>query len=248
MTTSFTTSDEFDPQGGGFDGEPDYPEAFGVTFTPKIIGIILGVLGTLIAAYLISNQVLPAWKELSELKIQRQEKEGQLNQLNSNQLEVIIAQKRAELEQTQNLKQEVIQLFSSDNELETLLLDVSNFAELTNVTINSYVPTGEKEPLTDESLGSLATNNVQVKTYNLDLEGTFSELQSFLQDLERLQPLLIVKNLNADTVEPPKYLLQNNQLSAVGQPTLKTTVTFQAVFADVKPPVAEQPPVEGETP
>lgn len=52
MTTSFTTSDEFDPQDEGFGAEADYPSAFGITFTPKISGIAIGVGGFLIAGYL----------------------------------------------------------------------------------------------------------------------------------------------------------------------------------------------------
>ena len=111
---------------------------------------------------------------------------------------------------------------------------MSSFANLSNIQMNSYVPSGQKQVLADDSLGSLATNNVQVKTYNLDVEGTFPQLQLFLQDLERLQPLLVIKNLNTSTVEPPTYLFENNKLLNVGQPTLKTTVTVQAVFADVK--------------
>lgn len=239
MTTSFTTSDEFEPQGGGFDDEPDYPEIFGITFTPTVSGIAIGVGGLLIAAYLAWSQVLPAWKDLSSLNQEKETKQKQLDQISSGQIDVIIAQKKAELGESQILKQDVMQLFTNEKNLETLLLDVSTFANLSNIQINSYVPTSEKQVLADDSLGSLATNNVQVKNYNLNLEGTFSQLQLFLQDLERLQPLLIVKNLNTSTLEPPTYLLENDQLLTVGEPTLKTTVTVQAVFADVKPPPAD---------
>ena len=244
MTTSFTTSEEFEPQGGGFD-EPDYPELFGITLTPTVSGIAIGVGGLLIAAYLAWSQVLPTWQDLSKLKEQRETKQQQLDQINSQQLDVIIVRKKAELEEMQTLKQDVMQLFTNEENLETLLLDVSSFANLSNIQMNSYVPSGEKQVLADDSLGSLATNNVQVKTYNLDVEGTFPQLQLFLQDLERLQPLLVIKNLNTSTVEPPTYLFENNKLLNVGKPTLKTTVTVQAVFADVKAQPASTSP-EGQ--
>ena len=45
MTTSFTTSDQFDAQGEGFGEEGFYPEAFGITFTPKVIGTAIGLAG-----------------------------------------------------------------------------------------------------------------------------------------------------------------------------------------------------------
>ncbi|MGI0479180.1 type II and III secretion system protein [Geminocystis sp. CENA526] len=257
MTTSFTTSDEFDPQDGGFGDSSEYPEAFGITFTPKITGTAIGVGGFLIAAYLFWSQALPVLNELSELNNQKQEKEAQLSQLSSTQLEQIIVNKRNELEETKDLKEDVMQLFSSPETIDTLLLDVNTFRNISNVRMNSYVPAGEIQAVTDDSLGTLATNNIGVKTFNLDLEGTFTQLQLFLQDLERLQPLLVVQNLTTSTVDPAQYLYENGQLLSVGEPKLKTAITLTAVFPDVPntapptaegTPPAEAPPAEGEQP
>lgn len=242
MTTSFTTSDEFDPQDGDFGESSEYPEAFGITFTPKITGAAIGVGGFLIAAYLFWSQVLPVWGELSELNNQKQEKEAQLSQLSSTQLEQILVNKQGELQETKDLKEDVLQLFSSDATIETLLIDVNNFSNFSNVKMNSYIPAGEKTTVSDDSLGTFATNNIGIKTFNLDLEGTFTQLQLFLQDLERLQPLLVVQNLNTSTVEPTQYLFENDQLSAVGEPKLKTTITLNAVFPNA--PASETPPAE----
>ena len=107
--------------------------------------------------------------------------------------------------------------------------------------MKSYSPEANKTPLTDDSLGALASNNVQVQNYQLRLEGTFSQLQLFLQDLERLQPLLVVKDLQASRSGEPKYLFENNKLLSVGEPILDTNITVQAVFADVKPTQPEKP-------
>ncbi|WP_373480895.1 type II and III secretion system protein [Geminocystis sp.] len=245
MTTSFTTSDEFDPQDGDFGDDGDSPKAFGITFTPKVTGIAIGVGGFLIAGYLFYSQVLPVWTELSDLNKQKQEKQAQLEQINSGELDQIIASKQNELDQAKILKEDVLKLFATDQNLETLLLDVNNFTNFNNIKMTSYVPSAEKEKVADDSLGSLATNNFQVKTYNLDLEGNFTQLQLFLQDLERLQPLLVVQNLNTSTIDPAKYLLENNQLVTVGNPKLKTTITVKAVFPDLQP-AAPPPPAEGE--
>lgn len=252
MTTSFTTSDEFDPQDGDFGGSGEYPEAFGITFTPKITGIAIGVGGFLIAAYLFWSQAMPVLTELSELNNQKQEKEAQLSQLNSTQLEQIIVNKRNELEETKDLKEDVMQLFSSPETIDTLLLDVNSFRNISNIRMNSYIPAGELQAVTDDSLGSLATNNIGVKAFNLDLEGTFTQLQLFLQDLERLQPLLVVQNLSTSTVDPAQYLYENDQLLSVGEPKLKTTITLNAVFPNVtsteNPATTEGTPPEGEQP
>jgi hypothetical protein len=235
MTTSFTTTNEFGTQiGDDFGDEGQYPQAFGITFTPQVSGIAIGVTGLLIAGYLFWTQVLPVWGELSQLRTQKADKQNQLNQLNSSELEVKINQKKAELEATKQIKQQVISLFADEPSLETLLLDVSNFANSSNLKLNSYAPSAEKETITDESFGSLANNNLEVKTYNLDLEGTFAQLQIFLQDIERLKPLLVIQNFNVNA-EPQDYLLENNQLVAVGEPKLKSTITVQAVFPNLQP-------------
>lgn len=251
MTTSFTTSDEFEPQDEGFGAEADYPTAFGIKFTPKVSGIAIGVTGFLIAAYLFTTQVMPVSGELHTLNQQKKEKQNQLNQLNSNQLEQIIAKKQGELQEAKDLKEDVLQFFAQPENIQTLLLDVSKIARLSNVKINSYVPAGEKEKVADNSFGTLANNNLQVQTYNLDLEGGFFQLQSFLQDLERLQPLLVVQNLNTSTIDPPVYLIENNTITVARGPKLKTTLTLKAVFPDLQPPAEAAPgekPAEGTPP
>lgn len=159
-------------------------------------------------------------------------------------MQLKLKQKQAELEEAQQIKGEVVNLFANEQSLESLLLDISNFANLTNLRLNSYAPQADKQKVEDDSFGTLAQNNLQVKTYNLDLEGTFTQLQIFLQDLERLQPLMVVQNFNANT-EPQNYVLQNNQLVAVGEPTIKSTITVKAVFPDLQPiapPAEEKPP------
>ncbi len=223
MTTSFTRT-EFGPEEEGFDTGPEYPKAFGITFTPKVTGITLGVGGFLLAAYLFANQVMPRWSELSQLSQQKQEKEEQLSRLNTGEIEQIIARKKAELEEVKALKEELFKFFTQTDQLDTLLLDVSNFANRAQVKINSYVPAGEKTKITDNSLGEAAANNIAAQTFNLDFEGTFTQLKSFLRDLERLQPLLVVENLNVSVSQLPK---------------LKTTIALKAIFPDLQPPAAE---------
>lgn len=247
MTTSFTTSNEFDPQDGDFGGAGDYPELFGITFTPKVSGIAIGVGGFLIAAYLFWSQVLPVVNELSELNKQKQEKQATLEQLSSSQLDKIIADKQNELIETKDLKEDVLKLFATDKALDTLLLDVNSFNKFSNLKMNTFVPTVEKETVSDSSFGTLANNNLQVKSYSIDLEGDFNQLQLFLQDVERLQPLLVIKNLNTSTINPPQYLLENNKLITIEPPKLKTSITLQAVFPQIQPPPAPVP-AEGEKP
>lgn len=247
MTTSFTTTEDFGNEAEGFGPESDYPELFGLVFTPRVTGISIGVFGFIIAALLAWTQIRPVAEELSTLRAERAEKQAQLNQLNESDLQQRIAVKERELAQTQNLKLQVESLFAQERTLETVLLDLNRFVRESNVTMTSYTPTGDRQPVSDDSFGEFATNNIQVKSYNLNLEGNFSNLISFIQDLERLQPFLVVQNFNATVSTPQQYLLENGQVFPFGQPVLSTTITVSALFSDVQQVVTQQQEENPET-
>jgi Tfp pilus assembly protein PilO len=247
MTTSFTTSTEFGTsQGDDFDSGSNYPSAFGITFTPQVSGIAAGVSGLLLAGYLIWSQVLPAASSLSELQTKKQEQETKIEQFKGQQVEVKLQEKKAEFESVQQVKQEVLTLFADPTSLDTLLLDVNSFVKATNVQLNSFTPDGDAKVVADDSFGELAKNKVQTNSYKLDIEGNFAQIQLFLQYLERLQPLLVVRNFSVDVGEGDKQadVSQANTVIVTGPPNLKATITLDAVSVAPPPP----PPPEGTPP
>ncbi|MBD0265673.1 MAG: pilus assembly protein PilO, partial [Tolypothrix sp. Co-bin9] len=61
-----------------------YPTAFGITFTPRIIGILAGVLGLGVAAFILSNLVMPAWDTFQQQQAKSQDLEAQIQQKNDS--------------------------------------------------------------------------------------------------------------------------------------------------------------------
>ena len=59
MTTSFTTTEDFGDEAEGFGPESNYPEVFGIIFTPKATGITIGVVGFIIAAFFGLDAITP---------------------------------------------------------------------------------------------------------------------------------------------------------------------------------------------
>jgi len=57
---------DFIPEGQ--EENPNYPTAFGITFTPQVGGILFGVLGLLGSLYLFLNVVQPAWENYQKLR------------------------------------------------------------------------------------------------------------------------------------------------------------------------------------
>ncbi|MEQ8997406.1 MAG: hypothetical protein RID53_13015 [Coleofasciculus sp. B1-GNL1-01] len=190
--------------------EPSYPVAFGITFTPKVSGIVFAVLGVLGAAYLAMNVVQPVWQEYQGLKTQRQEKEGQLQ--DPEEIQQQIQQKEQELAQVKQQNQTVTGLFADQESVNTLLLDVNRFIKDADGTLTSYEPVQVNEEsniVTDSSLGAAVDGKLKRQSFNLEMEGSFNEIQSILRSIERLQTLVVVKELTTDISTPQGLLVDD---------------------------------------
>ena len=66
----------------------------------------------------------------------------------------------------------------------------------------------------------------------MTLEGTFTETKQILQDLERLQPLLMVKSIGSRVTQKPTAILTGNSSSIVPQKQaeLKTQLKLDAIL------------------
>ena len=68
-------SGDYNPPDGDFDSGPNYPSAFGITFTPMVSGIGLGLLGLAAAAFAWTQLVEPLRVETEELQAKVTEKQ-----------------------------------------------------------------------------------------------------------------------------------------------------------------------------
>ncbi|MEQ8382679.1 MAG: hypothetical protein RH949_09955 [Coleofasciculus sp. A1-SPW-01] len=227
--------------------EPSYPVAFGITFTPKVSGIIFAVLGVLGAAYLAMNVVQPVWQEYQGLKTQRQEKEGQLQDRAVIQQQ--IQQKQQELAQVKQQNQTVTGLFADEQSVNTLLLDVNRFIKDADGTLTSYEPVQVNEEsniVTDGSLGAAVNGKLKRQSFKLETDGSFNQIQSILRSIERLQTLVVVKELRTDISTPQGLLVddkgtvtpiveKDEEIIAGAPPTLTTSYRL-----DVLMPLSEE--------
>ncbi|MEQ9671553.1 hypothetical protein [Coleofasciculus sp. G2-EDA-02] len=227
---------------------PNYPTAFGITFTPKVSGIIFAVLGILGAAYLAMNVVQPVFEEYNTLKTQRQEKESQRQ--DPQEIQQQIQQKELELVQAKQQNQKVLSLFANEQSIDTLLLDVNGFFKTIDGELTSYEPVEineeESDIVTDGSLGAAVNGKLKRKSFNLEMEGSFNEIQSVLRSIERLQTLVVVKDL-ATEISTPQGLLVDDKGTVIpivkkdeeiipgAKPTLKTNYRL-----DVLMPLSEK--------
>ncbi|MGB5959993.1 MAG: hypothetical protein WBG73_04980 [Coleofasciculaceae cyanobacterium] len=229
----------------GQDDSPSYPTAFGITFTPRVGGIIVGVAGLLGAVYLAVNAVQPAWERYQALDTEVKDKQGQIQNRQKIQQEIAQAQKKLEAAKQKN--QQVLSLFPNQKTLDTLLLDLNNPVKSTNGQLTSFEPVVQQatSSSSSDSTGTASVpgnGKLQRKTYNITLEGNFDQVQSIMRSIERLQSLLVVRDFKSELNDQQVFLINDNgqatpafvkkdtRAGAVqARPTLKTTFKLDAL-------------------
>jgi hypothetical protein len=175
----------------------EYPSAFGITFTPRVSGIAIGVLGLLGSLYLALNWLLPMYDQYQKLKTDEITKQDQITQRKIGDLDRKIEALQIQLQQKESQKQQVLAMFAREQDLNTLLLDISNLLKNRNIELLSFSPQGKMAPISDGSLGEMVNNKLKRQTYQARLRGSFESTQAVVRDLERLQPLVIVRGLKS---------------------------------------------------
>lgn len=251
VTEDFISVDE----GGEFElAAPTYPTAFGVTLTPAVSGVLVAVLGLAGTLYLILNLVMPAFQKYQELQASRNEKQALIAQKQTIQGQT--EQVKTELTQAKQQNAEVLALFANEKTLDTLLLDINRVVESGNAQLQRnnvraklkrFVPVNQSaEVVADGSLGPEVNGKLKRRVINIELEGTFEQTQSIIRNIERLQPLLLIRDYQSTLAQAPTN--QQGKVVSRGPATITTSFQLQALMpaspqetAAAAPP-ANQPP------
>lgn len=242
-----TYADEFSPlEEGGEDSASPYPTMFGITFTPMIGGVLFAVLGLGGAIYLLLNYVLPAWDSYKQLEAKVTDKRSQIQQ--ENQIKKKYEEANVKLAEAKRQKKDVLALFSNEKTLDTLLLDVNRFVDGTQGQLIRFQPNDQqagntanndvKNVITDSSLGAEVNGKLKRKSFDVELEGTFDQIQSTMRSIERLPLLLSVKEFKAELggTKPQKFMVdQQGKAVIVNQPTIRANFKLNALL-----PLTEQ--------
>jgi type IV pilus assembly protein PilO len=228
MTSDFMPSDLDDDLG------PEYPVVFGITFTPMITGVLVG-LGLIALAgalwFYLGQAELEKNQQLSAQVAEKQRKLDQQATILKN-----IAEAKTRLATTKKQREEVMKLFANPATLNTLLLDLNRqidsrnvgllqakanklaacpawvrsggqkfdeelaskgFAVVAKSQLEKFEPDDKKTGvIADGSYGSLVDNKLKRQTVNVEFAGNFNQTQQILRSIERLQPLLVLKNMD----------------------------------------------------
>ena len=204
--------------------EDDYPSAFGITFTPVVSGIALAILGIVGAVYIFMNMLAPAQEGYNSVEKQKEEKLAQLNQIKGKDYPEKISNLKSQLETERALKSRVTSMFTNQDDLETLLIDFSNFIAANRGILVKYSPDKDITIINDNYLGENVKGKLKKKGISVQIKGTYSQTQAIINNLEKLQPLLIIKNYESKVTEKPTAVLTSNRRKLVPKnPAILTT-------------------------
>ncbi len=214
---------------------PTYPTAFGVTFTPAIIGLIVAALGVAGSLYLLLCQLMPAWENYQKLQADLAQKQTQVQQKQAILKQ--IGKVNADLANAKQQQAEVLTLFANEKNLDTFLLDLNQLVDAANAKLSRsdsraklkrFVPVNQAaEVVSDGTLGPAVNGKLKRRVFNITLEGTFDQTESILRSIERLQPLLIVKDYQSTlaTATP-----DSKGKVTRGPATINTSFQLQAII------------------
>ncbi len=210
----------------------DYPTAFGITFTPPVIGITCAIFGLVGAGYIYTQFTSAAKQKYQEVQTQLNEKQAQLDQMSQADFPSKMASLEADLADQEALKSRVLAMFTNQQDLETLLIDLNQFIGANQGELVKYDPDGEIATISDSSLGADVNGKLKRKSFSIELEGTFNQTQAILQDIERLQPLLMVQDYKSRITEEPTAILTSDRSTVIPQNSaiLATSLKIDAIL------------------
>ncbi len=230
-----TFSDEINFEGGEVEEESSaYPVLFGITFTPVVSGIVIGLLGIAGAIYMLLNLVMPAWETFAEKQAKKQELQGQVEQKKASLKS--IDKLKAEFAQAKKQQSQVLAVFANEKTLDTLLIDLNRLIEAGNAQLSAnavqaklqkFVPDSlGTQPVVDGSLGPEVDGKLKRRTTEIVIRATYQQTQSILRNIERLQPLLIVKDYQS-TLAPET--IEEDKPRRVGPTPITTSFKLEAL-------------------
>lgn len=260
------------PDSADFIDEPINPVVFGIELSPAILGGLIALVGIGAAGYAFVKLVQPVAQANETLRQEIATKEGQLT--SQQQQLADIAAVDAALDAAMERRRSVYSLFASEETMDTLLLDINQRVESSNASLNgvrsqvqgrgippilveaklkTFTP-GEAAVISDGSLGEGVNGKLQRETYSVQFSGDYAQTQSILRNLERLEPLLLIRDFSLTSGEPVAETIigAGGQVVVSPKTPIETSFQLDALMpvgdVDVPPEIAppEPPPVEGE--
>lgn len=225
--------------GQEFDVGPAYPTVFGLQLTPPVQALAIVLLGVAASFALYNFLVRPIRQQITTVQGQVNEVQAQVDQQRASLQDVATLQ--AQLDEAIQQRVEVYGLLGTTTSLDTLLIDINQQIQSSNASIEEslrsellqFTPTAVTPwaAAPPELMGKLNSQSVEIS-----MKALFSQTLNILRNLERLEPLIVVRNLSQEQGDAPEEAVQG--LSS----PLNTTFTLEVLVPAIDPTVPPPPP------
>lgn len=262
MTYSEEFQTDLADDGGDQEG---YFELFGVQFTSTIVGVMIAIAGVIGAGAIWWFLVKPITAETETIKADLQTKQGELQQKKGSSSGDRIAELEAQLIAEEQIAEEVINAYGQEKQIQTFLLDLNRILTASDIQLVSYEPTSPQPEFIEDATvyGEAAVNKLKRQTFNVSFEDmSYAQVDSMLESLDRLQPLIVLREFATEITQPPTYLYSETGLipqaptrlgvsfivDALIAPTPEELAARQAELAAQNPDAAAGDAAAGEAP
>ncbi|MDJ0519567.1 MAG: pilus assembly protein PilO [Okeania sp. SIO2F4] len=232
--------EEQEEEGGG-------PKILGISLKdPRFIGGAIGIIGLGIAGFLGYNQLKPAIEKSAELRGEINTAEVKIKEQKKQIKERPKAE--AEMQKAEKQREDVTSLFASEKTMKTLLYDMNKLIDQINVGITDedqqakmtkFQPVEPKNGnyiVNDNSLGPLVNGKLKRREFKVEFEGSYPQTRAFMIAIERMQTLLVVKNLKTKLEQGNQVIeveWKQNKFVPVSKPEsrLRTSFDMHALLA-----------------
>ena len=210
-------ANEWNPELEEQEEEQGGPKILGVSLKdPRFIGGAIGIIGLGIAGFLGYNQLKPTIENNAKLKEEIKTAEVQMAKQKKQIKErpnVEAKSKRAEKQ-----REDVTSLFATEKTIKTLLYDINELVEQINdgitdeeqkAKMTKFQPVEPKNGnyiVNDNSLGVLVNGKLKRREFEVKFEGSYPQTRAFMIAIERMQTLLVVKNLRTKLEQGNKVI------------------------------------------
>lgn len=193
---------------------------FGVTLTSKILGILIGVAGVGLAGYAATSYVMPIWTQ-----VQTGQENIEKSKTEVSTLESQVASKgnvATKIEEANQQGDFVLSLLPTVDNIDTLIRDIQEQIPKTIVIALppdfSYEIAGTLRAF--QPIPCVVGPQYDTCTFTIGFDGKFEDVLNTIQKIERLKPLLIVKDLKLTKKTLPTTTFKFSRPIAAGKEKL----------------------------
>lgn len=239
-----TYSEEIQANPGSMGGAAPvgYFEALGVQFTSTVLGVLLAIAGIGGAGALWWFQVKPMMAEQDTLDQELQTKQTELQQKQASNQPNKLVELEAQLNQEKRIASEVLNAYGKEKQVQTFLLDFNRILTASNIQLVNYEPTPEQPAfIADTSYGAAAQNKLKYQTFNVAFEEmTYAQVDSMLENLDLLQPLIVLRNFSTTVSQRATYLYDKNKVTPKEPTKLSVSFVVDALLAPTPEELAKK--------